>query len=73
MVKRMKRVSYLLYLTLFIALFVSPWHILNQKVMTAEQEEKVFGKAALIFGTRVKDDKNLTASYGKTGDGHPLI
>lgn len=41
--------------------------------MTAEQEEKVFGKAALIFGTRVKDDKNLTASYGKTGDGHPLI
>ena len=57
MAKRMKRGSYLLYLTLFIVLFVSPWHILNQNVMTAAQEEKVFGKAALIFGTRVKDDK----------------
>ena len=53
----MKRGSYIFYLTLFITLFVSPWYILNQKVMTVEQEEKVFGKAALIFGTRVKDDK----------------
>ena len=53
----MKRGSYLLYITLFIALFISPWHRLNQKVVTIEQEEKIFGKAALIFGTRVKDDK----------------
>ena len=57
MAERMKRVSYLLYLTLFITLFISPWHSLNQNVMTAAQEEKVFGKAALIFGTRVKDNK----------------
>ena len=53
----MKRGSYLLYLILFITLFVSPWHRLNQKVMTAAQAEKVFGNAALIFGTRVKDNK----------------
>lgn len=53
--KGIKRRSYLVWFLIILLLFMSPWYYLNTKIISPEAEEKVFGRAALIFGTRVTD------------------
>ena len=53
----MKWSSYILCLLAFVSLFISPWFYFNQKLVSVEAEEKIFGDVTVIFGTRVTNDK----------------
>lgn len=49
--------SYIFWPLAFVILFISPWIFFNQKLVSVEAEEKIFGDVTVIFGTRVTGDE----------------